>query len=96
MTNENGTPRKTVTYRASLPLNSVDWTLDLIRQFVRDADSQGIPGDTHLKRFPEHNDWAFQVDNRYYGLGVERVVVLDTETSCPYTECVSHPRSTTS
>jgi len=67
---------KTVTYRAALPLNPADWTLELIRQFVRDADAQGIPDETHIRRFPENDSWAFQIDNRYYGLGVERVVDL--------------------
>lgn len=75
-------PRKTVTYRASLPLSPPDWTLDMIRQFVKDADDQGIPGGTHVKRFPENDDWAFQSGQRYWGLGVERVVTLDDEKRC--------------
>lgn len=96
---ENITGRRTVTYRAALPKNPADWTLGLIRQFVKDADSQGIPGSTHVMRFPENDSWAFQADNRYYGLGVERIVDLDEvappplhfNEPCSYPECTYHP-----
>lgn len=70
---------KTVTYRAGLPVNPATWTLDRIRQFVADADAQGISGDTPVVRFPEHDSFAFQTDQKYYGLGVERVVTLLSE-----------------
>lgn len=70
---------KTVTYRASLPPRPEDWTLDLIRKFVQDADSQGISGATHVTRFPENDAFALQMGDRYYGLGVERVVNLEAE-----------------
>lgn len=76
MAHEISTSRKTVIYRAALPVSPSEWTLDLIRQFVQDADSQGIPGDTHIRRFPENNDYAFGTENNYYGIGVERVVEL--------------------
>lgn len=78
MTNENEVPRKTVTYKAHLPLHPRDWTVETFRQFVRDADAQDIPGDTHVKRFPENDSWAFQMDQTfYYGLGVERVETVE-------------------
>lgn len=90
MTNTSPVVSKTVIYRAALPLNPADWTLDLIRRFVLDAAEQGIPGSTHIRRFPENDNWAFQADNRYYGLGVERVVDLAADKECPYFQCVSH------
>lgn len=76
MTNENEIPRKTVTYKAHLPLSPRDWTVETFRQFVRDADAQGISGDTHIKRFPENDSMAFATDQNHYGLGVERVEVV--------------------
>lgn len=95
---ENITGRRTVTYRAILPANPADWTLGLIRQFVKDADTQGIPGSTRVVRFPENDSFAFQMDNRHWGLGVERVVDLDEVTEpvaehvaeCLISTCVTH------
>lgn len=97
VTNENEMPRKTVTYKAHLPLHPRDWTVETFRQFVKDADSQGISGDTHVKRFPENDPWAFQTDqNLYYGLGVERVeVAADDEPVAEYPKARCHNGSCT-
>lgn len=83
MTNENEIPRKTVTYKVHLPVHPRDWTLDTIRQFVKDADAQGIPGDTHIVRFPENDSFSFVTDQPYYGLGVERIVDAGLEDLTP-------------
>lgn len=81
MTSENvyreSKGRKLVIYRAVLPAHPGEWTLDTLRQFVRDAELQGISGDTHVKRTPESQDFGFvHYDNPYYGLCLERTVDL--------------------
>jgi hypothetical protein len=68
---------KRAIYRVTLPAHPRDWTVDLLRKFVKDADALGIPGGTHVRRDPEQDGMAFQTDNRYYGLCVERVEDLE-------------------
>jgi hypothetical protein len=76
ITPENPQGKKRAIYRVSLPPHPGNWTVDLLRKFVRDADELAIPGDTHVRRDPEQDAMAFQTDNRYYGLCVERTVDL--------------------
>lgn len=73
---EAASGKKVAIYRVTLPAHPKDWTLDLLRKFVRDADEMAITGATRIRRDPEQEGFSFQTDNRYYGLCLERVVEL--------------------